>query len=148
MPSFVAPEVCYRDPKAALRWLETAFGFEPLMVILDDAGNLMHSEMRVGGCPIHVVNEWSEEHASPATLGGKNTQSIRIQLDDGIDAHCARARAGGAVIDQEPADQFYGDRTYRARDLEGHVWMFGQTVKPLSPAQWDKVGGTITKDRL
>jgi hypothetical protein len=33
--SVMASSVCYRDPKAALGWLEEAFGFEPFMVILD-----------------------------------------------------------------------------------------------------------------
>lgn len=36
------------------------------------------------------------------------------------------AQAGGAVIEQELQDQFYGDRTYRAKDPEGHVWTFGR----------------------
>jgi hypothetical protein len=40
--------VSYQDPKAAYRWLETAFGFEPLFVILDGDGNLAHSEMTYG----------------------------------------------------------------------------------------------------
>lgn len=36
--------VSYRDSKAAFRWLEDAFGFEPLFVLLDADGNLAHSE--------------------------------------------------------------------------------------------------------
>ena len=38
-------------------------------------------------------------------------------------------RAAGAEILQRPETQFYGDRTYRARDPEGHIWTFGQTVQ-------------------
>ena len=33
---------------------------------------------------------------------------------------------------QEPEDQFYGDRTYRASDPEGHNWTFGQHVREVS----------------
>ncbi len=40
--------VCYRDAKAAFRWLEEAFGFEPTFVLLDADGNLAHSEMEYG----------------------------------------------------------------------------------------------------
>ena len=40
--------VCYKDSKAAFRWLEEAFGFEPLFVLLDEGGNLAHSEMEFG----------------------------------------------------------------------------------------------------
>ena len=146
--SAMACAVCYRDPKQALQWLEDAFGFEPFMVILDREGNLMHSEMRYGEGVIMVGNEWSDDHRSPLSIGGKNTQSVHINLADGIDAHCERARRTGAQILQEPADQFYGDRTYRARDPEGHIWTFGQTVKPMTREEWDQAGGTITQDRL
>ena len=50
----------------------------------------------------------------------------------------------GAEILQEPEEQFYGDRTYRARDPEGHIWTFGQTVKAMDPAEWDKAMGWKT----
>jgi uncharacterized glyoxalase superfamily protein PhnB len=146
--SAMACALCYRDPKKALQWLEDAFGFEPFMVILDREGNLMHSEMRYGDGVIMVGNEWSDDHRSPLSIGGKNTQSVHINLSDGIDAHCERARRAGAQILEEPADQFYGDRTYRARDPEGHIWTFGQTVKPMTREEWDQAGGTITRDRL
>jgi uncharacterized glyoxalase superfamily protein PhnB len=36
------------------------------------------------------------------------------------------------VIVREPADQFYGDRSYMAKDPEGHVWSFAQTVRQVS----------------
>lgn len=144
----MASGVCYREPKAALRWLEEAFGFEPFMVILDTEGNLMHSEMRYGDALIMVGNEWSDDHRSPASIGGKNTQTVHIKLDDGIDTHCERARKAGAEILAEPEDQFYGDRTYRARDPEGHIWTFGQAVRRMTREEWDRAGGTITRDRL
>jgi uncharacterized glyoxalase superfamily protein PhnB len=146
--SAMASALCYRDPKQALQWLEDAFGFEPFMVILDRDGNLMHSEMRYGDGVIMVGNEWSDDHKSPLSIGGKNTQTVHVQLADGIDAHCERARRAGAQILAEPADQFYGDRTYRARDPEGHIWTFGQTVRPMTREEWDQAGGTITQNRL
>jgi uncharacterized glyoxalase superfamily protein PhnB len=133
--------VFYRDPWAALDWLEKVFGFERSMVISDKDGNLGHSEMRFGDGTIYVAAEWAEFVASPASFGGKNTQTVHFHLKDGIDAHCARARAAGAVILVEPADQFYGDRTYRARDLEGHVWTFGQTVRQVSREAAEKASG-------
>ncbi|HZD53937.1 MAG TPA: VOC family protein [Woeseiaceae bacterium] len=145
----VSPAISYRDPKAALQWLEEAFGFEPFMVVTDKDGNLLHSEMRVGEDGVLMIgSEWSEDHRSPASLGGKNTQSVHIQMKEGIDAHCERARRAGAAILRGPSDQFYGDRGYTARDLEGHVWTFGQTVKRLTREEWDRAGGTITRSRL
>ena len=96
--------VCYQDAKAAYRWLEHAFGFEPLFVILDADGNLGHSEMTFGNSVVMVGNEWSADHKSPKSIGGKNTQTVHVQLAEGedIDAHCERARQAGAEILQEP----------------------------------------------
>jgi uncharacterized glyoxalase superfamily protein PhnB len=133
--------VFYRDPWAAMDWLEKAFGFERSMVITDQDGRLGHAEMRFGDGYIMPGSEWAEFTASPASVGGKNTQSIRVQLEDGIDAHCERARAAGAAIVQEPADQFYGARTYRARDPEGHVWTFAQTVRHVSREEAEQASG-------
>src|SRR6516164_5639007 len=96
-PSLIAA-VFYKDPWAALDWLEKAFGFKRSMVITDKDGKLGHSEMRFDGGIIYVGSEWTDYVASPASVGGKNTQSIHIHLKDGLDTHCARARAAGAVI--------------------------------------------------
>jgi uncharacterized glyoxalase superfamily protein PhnB len=144
----VSSALCYRDPKRMYRWLEDAFGLEPLFVITDADGNLAHSEMLFERCRIMVGNEWSDDHKSPLSIGGKNTQTVHIQLNQGLEAHCERAWAAGAEILQEPQDQFYGDRTYRARDPEGHIWTFGQTVQAMEPAEWDKVIGSTTTQRL
>jgi uncharacterized glyoxalase superfamily protein PhnB len=133
--------VVYRDPKAALAFLEAAFGFELFMLIEDDAGNLVHSEMRFGDAAIMVGYEWSDEYKSPASIGGKVTQSVHIQIEADIDAHCERARAAGMEVVMEPADQFYGARTYRCRDPEGHIWTVGQDVKQVSREEAEAATG-------
>jgi hypothetical protein len=32
-----------------------------------------------------------------------------------------------------------------ARDPEGHIWTFGQTVKKVTPDEWDRASGLTTK---
>jgi uncharacterized glyoxalase superfamily protein PhnB len=139
-PTF-GPALFYKDPLAALQWLEKAFGFERVMVITDAQGKLVHSEMKLGDGYIMVGGEWAEFIASPVSAGGKNTQTTHVQLKDGIDAHCQRARAAGAVIVREPADQFYGDRSYMAKDPEGHVWTFAQSVRRVSREEAERASG-------
>jgi uncharacterized glyoxalase superfamily protein PhnB len=79
---------------------------------------------------------------SPATAGGVNTQSIHMHLGDGdVNAHCERARAAGAQIVAEPSDQFYGDRTYRCRDPEGHTWTVAQSVKAVTREEAEAATG-------
>jgi uncharacterized glyoxalase superfamily protein PhnB len=139
-PSF-GSGVFYRDPWAALDWLEKAFGFERSMVISEKDGRLGHAQMTFGDSYLMIGSEWADFVASPASVGGKNTQSIHVRLQDRIDAHCERARAAGAVILMEPADQFYGDRTYRARDPEGHIWTFAQTVRHVTREEAERASG-------
>lgn len=133
--------LCYRDPKAALKALEAAFGFEVVMIIEDDQGNLVHSEMRCGDSLIMIGGEWTADHQSPASIGGRNTQSVHVHVAQDIDGHCQRARAAGFEILMEPADQFYGDRTYRCRDPEGHYWTVGQSVRAVSREDAEAASG-------
>jgi uncharacterized glyoxalase superfamily protein PhnB len=144
--------LCYRDPRAALTFLENAFGFEIVLLLEDAEGNVGHSEMRFGTGVIMIGSEWTAEHKSPASIGGLMTQTVHIQLqepDADLDAHCARARAAGAIIIAEPETQFYGDRTYRCKDPEGHIWTIGQTIEATDPADWEAATGlkaTINKE--
>ena len=133
--------LCYRDPKAALKFLEAGFGFELVMLIEDDQGNLAHSEMAFGDALIMIGNEWTADHKSPASIEGMNTQTVHIHIATDCDAHCARARAAGFEILMEPETQFYGDRTYRCRDPEGHIWTVGQTVQVVSREEAEAVSG-------
>lgn len=133
--------VVYRDPKAALKFLEAAFGFELFMLIEDGEGNLVHSEMRFRDAAIMVGYEWSDDYKSPASVGGKVTQSVHIQVDTDIDAHCERARAAGMEIVMAPADQFYGARTYRCRDPEGHIWTVAQEVRAVTREEAEAATG-------
>src|SRR5436190_19561510 len=135
MANSIAPTIFYKDPIAALKWLENAFGFEIAAFFTDADGRLAHSELTFEGGSLNVGGEWEGPFVGPArmrspeSVQGVNTQFVRIHLADGLDAHCERARAAGARIVDEPTDQFYGSRTYRALDPEGHVWNFSQEVR-------------------
>ena len=131
----------YEEPRAALYWLERAFGFAHIVVITDAQDRLVHAEMRYGDGSIMIGAEWAQFTASPLNIGGKNTQSVHVHLSEDLGAHCERARAAGAAILQEPADQFWGDRTYRARDPEGHVWTFAQSIRAVSREQAELASG-------
>jgi uncharacterized glyoxalase superfamily protein PhnB len=143
----VVPCVFYKDPIAAMKWLEAAFGFETTTLLTDAQGNVGHAEMEYLGSPIGVAGEWAGPQLggaamkAPASLGGAGTQFLRITLPEALDAHCERARAAGAAITQEPQDQFYGARTYRARDPEGHVWNFSQEVRVVSEGEMEAASG-------
>jgi uncharacterized glyoxalase superfamily protein PhnB len=148
------PTAFYRDALAALRWLEAAFGFETTTLVTDDAGAVGYSEMTFLGGTVSINPGFTSEiignarMVSPMDIEGQGTQFIRVQLPDGLDAHCERARAAGARITQEPRDEFYGERTYRAMDPEGHVWNFAQPVAQVSIADQEAATGLTIRTSL
>ncbi len=139
-PAFI-PALIYRDNRAALEWLEKAFGFEVSYLLTDSSGNIVHAQMSHGGGVIMIGSEFADWTRSPASVGGKNTQRIHVRIDRGIDEHCERARRAGATIVTPPADQFYGDRTYMAADFEGHHWSFAQPVRDVSAQDVERATG-------
>jgi uncharacterized glyoxalase superfamily protein PhnB len=137
METVLMPSVAYQEPLAALRWLESAFGFDIALLLTDDKGNVAHAEMAYRDARIGIMREWSNpallgpaEAKSPKSLDGAVTQFLWLYVDD-VRAHCEAARKAGAKIVQEPADQAYGDRTYRALDCDGHVWIFRQRLNAV-----------------
>jgi uncharacterized glyoxalase superfamily protein PhnB len=139
----VVPLLWYDRPRAAIDWLQAAFGFEAVMVVSGDEESVIHSELTLGNGAIYVVGPASVGHggATPSQTGGRNTQSICVNLTGGIDGHCERARTAGATIEREPADQPYGDRVYTCLDPEGHSWAFTQPAKVLTPEEMARATG-------
>jgi len=139
----ISSSIHYRRPAAAIDWLCEAFGFEVRLRIDGADGEIVHSELSFGEGLIMVGGEgaWNNNPErsfarSPRSVGGANTQSLMVYVDD-VDAHCERARAAGAVILTEPKDVDYGeeywsDRGYSCEDVEGHTWYFAQRLR--SPA--------------
>ena len=74
---------------------------------------------------------------SPRAVDGVNTQMLAIFVDD-ADAHCARARAAGGKVHEQPTttdygDDYWSDRSYGANDCEGHQWWFMQRLRAEKP---------------
>ena len=125
----IYPFLRYEDARAALSWLERAFGATPGLVV-DGAGDTVaHAQVDVAGGIVMLGSAADDSlgMVSPRAAGGV-TQGIYVAIDD-ADGHHARAAAAGAEIVRPPADTDYGSREYLARDLEGNLWSFG-TYRP------------------
>jgi uncharacterized glyoxalase superfamily protein PhnB len=144
----IAPLLWYNNPMAALDWLERAFGFETRLLVTGEDGSVVHSEAVFGDGLVMVVGPPRDKAFSPVAFAGRHSGSIHVQLTSGIDEHCARARAAGAEIHREPGDQAYGDRVYTCRDLEGHAWSFGQTLKVMNEDEVAAATGHKVSTRL
>jgi uncharacterized glyoxalase superfamily protein PhnB len=144
----ISPLIFYRDAKAALDFLERAFGFETRLLVDDGQGGVIHSESAFEGHVVMVCGPPSGQWASPLDLDGKRTGSVHVQVAEGIDGLCERARAAGARIDREPGDQPYGDRVFTCLDPEGHSWSFGQTLQIMSADEMTKATGHVVHEKL
>ena len=117
----IQPVLMYADSRAAVEWLSKAFGFEVLEKVTDADGQVVHSELRLGNGRIMVTLAQGQRWASPKALG-KSTGFLYVFVDD-VDAHFARAKNAGARI-VAGLEESYGQRRYRALDLEDHEWCF------------------------
>ncbi len=117
----------YREALKAIDWLGEAFGFETHAVYADGE-IVMHAELSLAGGMIMlgsmVETDLGRMMKQPDEIGGFVTQSIYVVVPD-PDAVYERAKGSGAKIDREPVDQAYGGRDFACRDLEGHLWSFG-----------------------
>ena len=55
---------------------------------------------------------------------------LNVYVED-VDAAYRRALDAGATSTQEPADQFYGDRTAGVKDSTGNVWYIATHVEDV-----------------
>jgi uncharacterized glyoxalase superfamily protein PhnB len=123
----ISPSLRYRDPAAALDFLERAFGFERVADHRDDDGGVVHAEIRYGNGLVMIGTSRDDAYGPHAGQGW-----AYVVVDD-PDAHFARAKEAGVEILRELEDQDYGSRDYSARDPEGNVWSFGTYQPSLEP---------------
>ncbi len=111
----------YDDLQAAHTHHVQVLGFTPGPIERGPSGEVVHAEVRAGE---HVIwmHPAGDGFASPRTTGAATGMTV-IAVDD-VDAHCARVRAAGGDIIEEPVDQAYGVREYGVRDPEGQLWFF------------------------
>jgi uncharacterized glyoxalase superfamily protein PhnB len=126
----ITPYLLYEDLDATLDWLIGAFGFTEQVRMKGPDGKANHAEVGLADGVV-MMGHPGPDYKNPKRLGGA-TQMVYVYVDD-VDKHFAVAKAAGANILSEPADQFYGDRTYGAEDPEGHQWSFAQHVRDVAP---------------
>jgi uncharacterized glyoxalase superfamily protein PhnB len=133
-PVSVTPVLVYPDVRAAVAWLQSAFGFVERVQIGED-----HRSQLSFGDGALIVGDVRHERRPPRP--GEETHSVLVRVAD-VCAHCERARGEGAVILMEPTDFEYGERQYQAEDPWGHRWIFSETLRDVAPEEW----GGITRN--
>lgn len=129
----IVPALSYDDASAMIEFLCRAFGFEQRFRLDMPDGSVGHASLTMDGAEITLASAYPEGGlGGPASLPHLHA-SMMVYVED-VDAHFARAQSEGARILQEPEDQFYGDRVYRAADPEGGHWWFHERLSEVSAA--------------
>ena len=128
----MTPVLIYPDVRAAVAWLESAFGFEERVRI----GEAHRAQLRVGADGAVIVADVRRDQVAPSA--GIVSQIIKVRVPD-VDAAFARARDFGARVVDEPTTHEYGERSCMVEDLGGHRWELTQTVRDVEPEEWGGV---------
>ena len=130
----VTPYLCVDGAKAAIEFYSNVLGAKELMHMPGPDGKIGHAELELGDSLIMLADEFPEMGVrGPKAVGGTPV-TISIYVED-ADAVFDAAVAAGATAVRPMENQFYGDRSYGAKDPEGHEWYFGTHVRDVSPEE-------------
>ena len=121
----IIPALRYDDAKAAIDFLDRAFGFHRKAVHENEDGTIAHAELTSGRGMVMIGSTGAGDKQFDT-----GRASIYVIVDD-PDAVYDRAKAAGAEITRELQDTDYGSREFSALDPEGNVWSFG-TYDPFA----------------
>jgi uncharacterized glyoxalase superfamily protein PhnB len=125
----VTPVLIYPDVRAAVAWLDSAFGFEERVRI----GDAHRAQLRIGIDGAVIVADVRSDQVAPSKE--VVTHLVKVRVPD-VDAAFARARDFGARVLEEPKTHEYGERSCLLEDLAGHRWELTQTVRDVEPEEW------------
>jgi len=128
-PVTVTPVLIYPDVRAAVAWLESAFGFEERVRV----GDAHRAQLRVGADGAVIVADVRGDQVAPS--GGNATHIVKVRVPD-VNAAFTRARDAGARVIEEPTTHEYGERSCMLEDASGHRWELTQTVRDVEPEEW------------
>ena len=111
-PATVTPVLVYEDVRAAVAWLESAFGFGERVRI----GDGHRAQLRVGSDGAVVVAEVGADRVAPS--GGGVTQIVKVRVPD-VDAAFARVCLDGSRAVEKSTTGADGDRSGIVEDKSG-----------------------------
>ena len=124
MAQTVYPTLRYRDPEAAIDWLERALGFEVRVSYRDDDGEIIHAQLSFRESLIMIGPP------GPDTVPSGGPAWTYLVADD-VDGLHGQAVEHGAEVVMPLQDMDYGSREFTVRDGDGHLWSVG-TYQPDS----------------
>ena len=125
----------------AIDFYKKAFGAEEIRrSAAPDGKRLMHAEIKIGGHPVYLCDDFPEycggQSHHPRALGASPVTIHRYVAS--CDAAIAQAEQAGATVTMPAQDMFWGDRYGKVTDPFGHEWSFATHVKDVTPQEMEK----------
>ncbi len=131
------PYLCVSNAAQAIDFYCSVFGAKEKFRLVEPSGRIGHAELDFGGVTLMLADEFPEYGIrGPLAIGGSAVQ-IHLHVDNADEA-IQRAVEAGAVVEQLPKDQFYGERSGTIRDPFGHRWNIGHQIEQVSPEEMQR----------
>lgn len=125
------PFLSVDDAARAIDFYVRGFGAREIVRLTEPGGRIAHAEIEIDGVRIMLAEEYPElGFLGPVKRGG-STGMLTLYVED-VDARTERAVAAGAVLEDGPKDEFYGERTAKLRDPAGHRWALQARLEDVS----------------
>ena len=136
--------VC-RDVSAEIDFCTTTFDALDLLRRPGPDGKVAHAALTINGAMILIESEWPTLPSRPPQVDGSSPVIIYVYVED-VDSAIEKAIAAGAKILLPAKDQFWGDRTGRIMDVEGHVWTISTRIEETTSNERQKRWSKILND--
>ncbi|HKZ06068.1 MAG TPA: VOC family protein [Methylomirabilota bacterium] len=131
------PYLHIRGAAQALEFYTRAFGAKEKLRLTEPSGRIGHAELDFGSMTLMLADEFPEYGIrGPQSIGGTSV-TIHLHVEN-ADEMIKRAVQAGATVEQEPRDQFYGERSGCVRDPFGHRWNIGHHIEEVSPGEMQR----------
>jgi PhnB protein len=140
--SAVLPMLVCRDVSTEIDFCKTTFNALEGVLRPGPDGKAAHAALTINGAMIMIECEWPTLSSRSPQADGSSPVIIYVYVED-VDSAIEKAVAAGAKILLPAKDQFWGDRTGRIMDPEGHVWTISSRIEETSSSEredrWSKI---------
>ena len=140
--SAVLPMLVCRDVSAEINFCKTTFNALEVLRRPGPDGKAAHAALTLNGAMIIIECEWPTLSSRSPQADGSSPVIIYVYVQD-VDSTIEKAVTAGAKILLPAQDQFWGDRTGRIMDPEGHVWTVSSRIEETTSAEredrWSKI---------
>jgi PhnB protein len=140
--SAVLPMLVCRDVSAEIDFCKTTFNALEVLRRPGSDGKTAHAALMINGAMIMIECEWPTLSSRSPQADGSSPVIIYVYVED-VDSAIEKAVTAGAKILLPAKDQFWGDRTGRVMDSEGHVWTISSRIEETTSSEredrWSKI---------